>query len=94
MFYARQTITRTRTTRDHVNVYAFANRRTRDMIVAALPTLEVATSRDAYRAKADERRDTWRSTATYYDMTCPEYWEDEFAPLFGDALRLGNFGTV
>ena len=38
-----------------------------------------------------EERDGRPCHHSYCDMRLGEYWEDDFAPLFSDAIRLGNF---
>lgn len=85
MFYAK------RTDGYHTWTYAFANRRVRDLVVHSVDGLEATTAREAYHAQAEERRDAF-GRFSHIDMRIPEYWEDEFAPLFGDAMRLDNFG--
>lgn len=75
-------------------VYGFANRATRNMICAAIDGIEPTTAREAYRVRDEERRESRDDRScrhSYCDMTIGEYWEDEFAPLFDEAHRLGNF---
>lgn len=93
MFYAIRT--------DHYDhgrtftwAYAFANRRTRDLVCDALANVTPTSARNAYHVRDEERReerDGRPCRHSYCDMRLGEYWEDDFAPLFSDAIRLGNF---
>lgn len=93
MFYAIRTDTYAHG-RTFTWAYAFANKRTRDLVCTAFANVEPTTARNAYavkRREASEERDGIPAHYAYCDMRMGEYWSDEFAPLFGDALRLGNF---
>ena len=83
MYYAKHDYERDG--RPHTRIYKFGTRRARDLVVAALEGVERVASREAYRAIAADH--------DVLDMTVGACWEDEFAPLFGPALRAGNFGA-
>ena len=93
MFYAIKTETGAHG-RQIVHAYGFGNRRTRDHVCATLDGVEPTSARSAYAVRDEERREDRDGRPcyhNYFDMRLGEYWEDEWAPLFGDAIRLGNF---
>jgi hypothetical protein len=93
MFYAIRTDTYAHG-RTFTHAYGFANKRTRDMVCDAIDGIVPTSARSAYHVRDEERRefrDGRPSRHCYCDMRMGEYWEDEFAPLFGNAVRLGNF---
>lgn len=77
--------------------YAFTNKRTRDLVCDAFDNVEPTSARNAYAVKRNEAREAREGIASHFsycDMRIGEYWSEEFAPLVGDAIRLGNFGPI